>query len=368
MFAPTNILELLSTLSKSWNTKRNMTQKRIRQTSQKRTRHPYRHIQRIQNHILDYICIYPNSTAYDIWKSRTLYLGEYIDDYRLIRRCINDLCKAGFIEVLPKKKAFQHNKRPCRLTSNGIFYLVIEERITSSHIYNGIFGNYGNNILFESILYPYVKRDTVTHLTEEKAVSAVILFLHECCKTIEYTVEVVNTQKDKHVMEQVFLWERVLGDKSQTAHLAEFLKQKFDLKWLDKANFEKINDDNTLRISYWSNSVLITLNNTRTKAFVEIKGEKKQKEYEFIVESGPHGSLNIMALGKPITEFQAEFLQTAIQQHIHTLIFDLTVNEISDSDLSVLSKDEKFMQRLKDTKVKFDEQYEKMIMRAQLTA
>jgi hypothetical protein len=114
--------------------------------------------------------------------------------------------------------------------------------------------------------------------------------------------------------------------------------------------------------------VLITLNNTRTKAFVEIKGEKKQKGYEFIVESSPHGSLNIMALGKPITEFQAEFLQTAIQQHIHTLIFDLTVNEISDSDLSVLSKDEKFMQRLKDTKVKFDEQYEKMIMRAQLTA
>ncbi|MFL6322777.1 MAG: hypothetical protein ACJ72Q_20185 [Nitrososphaeraceae archaeon] len=39
----------------------------------------------------------------------------------------------------------------------------------------------------------------------------------------------------------------------------------------------------------------------------------------------------------------------------------MTVNAISDSDLSVLSKDEKFMQMLKETKGKFDEQYEKMV-------
>ena len=72
------------------------------------------------------------------------------------------------------------------------------------HTYKGIFENYGDNILFDSILYPYLKRDTVIHLTEIKMVSAVCLFLYECCKAIEHAIESINTQK--YVMEQVFFW------------------------------------------------------------------------------------------------------------------------------------------------------------------
>jgi hypothetical protein len=221
--------------------------------------------------------------------------------------------------------------------------------------------NYGNNILFESFLYPYIKRETVAHLTEIKLVSAVCLFLYECCKEIERAVESINTTKHKHVMKQVFIWERVPGDKNETASLREFLEQRFHLKWLNRADFEKVSNDNTLRISYRSNSVLIMLNDTRTKAIVEIKGENKQKGYEFIVESLPNG-LNIVALDKPIQEYEAQFLRTGIQQRVPSLIFDLTVHAISESDFSVLSKDEKFMQTLKETKIKFDNQYEKMIM------
>jgi hypothetical protein len=69
-----------------------------------------------------------------------------------------------------------------------------------------------------------------------------------------------------------------------------------------------------------------------------------------------------VALDKPIQEYEAQFLRTGIQQRVPSLIFDLTVHAISESDFSVLSKDEKFMQTLKETKIKFDNQYEKMIM------
>jgi hypothetical protein len=361
MFAPTNIVELLSTLSKSWNNKNSDTKvrKKAKSSIPKRTRPPYRHIQRIKNQILEYICIHPDSTAYDICKERALYLGGYVEDYRLIRRCINDLYRKGYIERL-QKKPFEHGAKPCKLTINGIFYLIMERRIMGLHIYKGIFENYGNNILFDLCLYPYINRDTIARLTEINAISTVCLFLHECCKAIERAIESVNTQK--HVMEQVFFWEKVPGDKIQTNDLREFLKRKFDLKWLDKADFEKLNNDTTLRVSYRSNSVLITLDNTRTKAFVEIKGEKKEKGYEFQVKPGPNGSLNIVALDKPIQEYEARLLQAAIQQRVPTLIFDLTVNTTYESDLSVISKDEKFMQLLKETKGKFDEQYGKMVV------
>lgn len=359
MIAPTNLLEILSVLSKSWNTKKSMkpVKKRLKSTAKKRTRHSYRHIQRIQNHILDYLCIHPNSTAYNIWKSRALYLGGYIDDYKIIRRCINNLYKKGYIERL-QKKPFEHGAKPCKLNINGILYLIMERRIMGLHIYKGIFENYGSNILFDSCLYPYLNRNTAANLTEINAISKVCLFLHECCKSIEDAVESVNTQK--YVMEQVFFWEKVPDDKNQTADLREFLKQKFGLKWLDKANVGKINE-NILKVSYRSNSVLITLNNTRTKAFVEIKGERKEKGYEFIVTPGPCGSLNIVALDKPIEEFEAKSLDTSIKQRVPALIFDLAVNTITESDLSVLSKDGKFMQMLKETKGKFDKHYSKMV-------
>jgi len=228
-----------------------------------------------------------------------LYLGGYIEDYKLIRRCVNGLYETGLIEILPRKKAFQHNKRPCRLTINGIFYLVMERRIMGQHIYNGIFKNYGSNILFDSCLYPYLSQYTVTNLTEINAISAVCLFLYECCKAIEHAIESINTTKYKHAMRQVCIWERVTKDQNHTANLTEFLKEKFDLKWLDKATFEKINDNNTVRTSYRSNSVLITLNKTRTKAVMEVKGDKKQLGYEFIVEPGPNDALIIVALDNP---------------------------------------------------------------------
>ena len=72
---------------------------------------------------------------------------------------------------------------------------------------------------------------------------------------MKYAVESINNdRKDKHVMRHVFTWEEVPRNKNQTADLREFLKQKFDLKWLDNANQpEKLDDDNTLRISYRSN-------------------------------------------------------------------------------------------------------------------
>ena len=45
---------------------------------------------------------------------------------------------------------------------------------------------------------------------------------------------------------------------------------------------------------------------------MKIRGEKKEKGYEFIVKPGPDGSLNIVALNKPIEELEAVPLQAAI--------------------------------------------------------
>jgi hypothetical protein len=122
MPSPNNITELFSMLSKAWDKKKSVIRvmKKPKLKKQKRTKHSYRNIQRIEDQILEYICIHPISTAYEIYKKRALYIGEYIDDYKLIRRCINDLYEKGLIERL-QRKAVEHKAKPCTLTISGIF-------------------------------------------------------------------------------------------------------------------------------------------------------------------------------------------------------------------------------------------------------
>jgi hypothetical protein len=227
-------------------------------------------------------------------------------------------------------------------------------------VYKGILKNHGNDILFQQFVYPYIKQDTLLQMTDARLVLRVSSFLYECCIEMERAVDSINTTKNRHVMERVFAWQSVPGNENETNSLREFLKRKFNASWVDHTDFEKIQDDNTLRISYGSSSILITLDGTKTKAALKIKGEK-EKRYEFMVEEHSDDLLNILALSEPVEEIEAKFLLSSVQQRVPTLIFDLASNAVAVSDFSILSKDEKFMQALKETKMNFDRRYEMII-------
>jgi hypothetical protein len=62
--------------------------------------------------------------------------------------------------------------------------------------------------------------------------------------------------------------------------------------------FEKIENDNTLRISYKANSILIKLNETRTKATLIIRGEEK---CEFTVKEYSRDSKDYFLIEAPTT-------------------------------------------------------------------
>ena len=167
-------------------------------------------------------------------------------------------------------------------------------------------------------------------------------------------------------MEQIFDWQDVPDNEHQTNRLLGFLKHKFNFNWLDHADIDKIgNDGDTIRISHRANAISIRLDHTKTKAILKIRGEEK---YEFIVQVPSAGHFIVAAPGEPIEEINARFLSSSILQRIPSFIFDLISNILAgSSDFHILSRDKRFMQKLKETKTKFDNQYKMAIKEQRAT-
>ena len=127
-----------------------------------------------QEDLLMYLCRHPDSTAYTISRlnalNKTEILSKELDD-RIIRRSIEGLDSLKLIER-PNKG----NSKPCRVTLAGIVYLILKRKILVFSTITWVFRNYGDNLLFQRILYPYISKDTIMRLSFFNSLSPVALF------------------------------------------------------------------------------------------------------------------------------------------------------------------------------------------------
>jgi hypothetical protein len=336
MLAPKNMLEHLQSL------------RQVQERSDGRRKSQLRNKMAdiIQNRILQNLCLHPYNTAYHMYKNQELAL---LIDYKTIRKHFTELCQRGFIERFEKEDS-EHSKKPGRLTSAGIYHLILKMRIMPGNIIKAILRNYGNHALFQPLLYPYINLDTLLKITDIRLVSRISLFLYECCREIED----FGITKGGNITEQVFFWQRVPDNKNETSGLCHFLKQELNINWADHGKIEKRDDDNSLSISNNNNTISIKLDNTKTKATLKVNGHKR---YEFKVETGPKGLLSIGAPTKAVQEFVASSLFVGITQRVPALVFNLISDlERDSSNFHILSEDRRFMRTLKKTKTKFDKQ------------
>jgi hypothetical protein len=305
-------------------------------------------LQDFDNEILQYLCEHPSTSAYEIYTKKALRKGI---DYRKIRRHINELSVKGLIDIFQTKTS-EHKAKYGKLSIGGIYCLILKNSILPDNIIKGILRNYGDNILFQLFLYPYINQDTLLQIRDTALLSKISLFLYECCKEIEYALGLINNKRSRYAVEQVFIWQYVPAKNYDTNNLREFLKRTFNLEWILRAEIEKIENNNSLRISYKANSILITLNNARTKAILKINRENK---YKFIVKAYSPNWFSIEAPVMPIEEHAAHSLLLSTQQRVLGLIFNLASNAVSGSSyFQILSQDEQFVRSLEKTNTKFN--------------
>jgi hypothetical protein len=307
-----------------------------------------------QEDLLMYLCRYPDNTAYTISKlnalNKTEILSKELDD-RIIRRSIEGLDSLKLIE-----RQNEGNSKPCRVTFAGIVYLILKRKVLAFSTITWIFRNYGDNILFKRILYPYISKDTIMRLVFFNSLSPVALFLYDFCREIVSSIESTYIPENADLMKLIIASKTDPQDARQSKALITFLKRRFNLDWLDKANVV-LENDTALRISYGSNSILIRLYNSNTKAVLTVS--KKRRKRQFVVEVFPDDYI-VRNKSVMTREESLEFFLSATVTHlVPTFIFRLASNVAASSeDFRTLCKDKNFMKLLESTRNNFDIQHE----------
>jgi len=224
-------------------------------------------------------------------------------------------------------------------------------------VMKGILRHYSNNALFELFVYPHIIQDILKELTSFNALLPLSQFLYECCIQLKSAVYKTNVTKNGYLSEELFAWQSVPKDKNATNLFRQFLKRELNLKWLDYAEFEKVENGTKLRISYKNNSVLVKLNYTKTKASLTMNGENK---HEFTVRArGRKDSVLIIVYDRPASEWAANFLIGYMESRVPSFVCNLILSITSGSDdFQILSRDVTFMNTLEKTMKKFNSQYE----------
>lgn len=98
---------------------------------------------------------------------------------------------------------------------------------------------------------------------------------------------IIDAIKERFPNHLLFGWEEIPGNDSN--RFIEFLRQSFGINWVRTAKIDKIEDGRTINVISENNSLLLRLNNKKTKAFLRIDDGRTD---EFIVKM-ENGKLNI---------------------------------------------------------------------------
>jgi hypothetical protein len=318
-------------------------------------------LEQIDRDILECFIQYPGIWAYRIYRDPKKFLGKYVDE-RTVRRCVRRLGDEGLIDT-EEKEFFVIEKRGKKLSTCGIYYVFLNIEMggmMSDSTFRAILKNYGENILFQLFLYPYLSRETLLAMQDSSLLQRIYLYLQQCC------IEIGNTAWSlDNIGEGIFFWQHVPGNDLETSILLDFLEKTHNLPWVKRASLTKSDDNNSLWIRIGTDYVSIKLDKDKKTATMEIKeGVKQKEEYPLIVKE-----IELLKGKKPKPKFwriivptsvsySARILLVRTQQKIPSLLFDLASEVVQGlSDFETLRRDEKFMQSLEKIKGKFDKRY-----------
>ena len=317
----------------------------------------------VEEEFLEYFAENPSLSAYQVWSLHNspqklwIYKLEHKKErkpmiYKNVNKRVRRLHNLKLIEII--KRDPTHGAIYYKLTTGGIYYLIYNKNLEFINLLKKVLHNHSDNIIFKIFLDLYINRDTLLQIQSTSRISRICSYLHECCEAIERAIESINRSSIGHLAEQVFLWQDVPGVDNH--RLIDFLKRKYDVDWLEKADIIKSDDRNIIRISHGSKYIMIKLNDEKDKAILIIN---RKKEYEFTFLSR---TFEVLYRGQPIKEFEANSLPLSIKSLVANLVFALALEGFAiESDIKALAQDKKFMGLLNDNKQKFDQSYQKLL-------
>jgi hypothetical protein len=317
--------------------------------------------------ILLFFAMHPYLSTYQIFSSLRGNSGEMA--YKNVHKIVKHLHSLKLIELVGKKSINEeresiHNPKYYRLTTGGIFSLINNYLGNPGVEFTKKFiQNYSENILFRTLLNPYFEDQSLSHFDKRTIFEQILGYLNKCCDITNACVDLIE-KNDEFILMHFVNW-----DNPETPSM-QYLNNQFNLNLTEKIRVEKIDVNETIKISDKTKSVFITLNEKKDAA---ILSTKDGKSYELGVELDNKNNLSIR-----LTTYREALQQLAhyINYNLLTLVFSINLritekdlledllgvgDETKTNSFNILSKDRKFLSLLEGTKKLFDERYQEFI-------
>jgi hypothetical protein len=284
-------------------------------------------------------------------------------EYKNIHRRIRKLKKLKLIEEETSKKTSSHGAKYYKLSEKGVYYIFLKvssfigEYLNTTQVFKLLHMNYPDTFIFQLFLHPYVDVRTIEEIHGTAHVTSFWRYLRSCCEAIQDLTGL------KEGGEQIFVWAdvppnaiykfKVLEDK----RLAQFLKKRFNLNWLDQADITKIEDDSIVKILHGGKSAIIELIDDNTKALLKIDRKERLKMNVTILKDKENESFvfDILAPPESIHHTQQIHLESKLKMLASKLVLELLSYPMIENDISVLSQDNKFVKLLKQVSEDFND-------------
>ena len=270
-------------------------------------------------------------------------------DYRNTKKRIKRLRKLNLIEKTSLKS--KHKQIPYKLSKYGVYYLIANPNVLGPGLLTGLLKNYGGHLLFQLLLYPYVKLETLIQITDSGLLQRIALYLHECCKKLDDTIYDLNHTLG---LKEKYLY--VCHPKK----LVQVLKEEFGWNWLDKADILQNENEKRIEVKIFDkvNYALINIDKNEDKATLcfKQKGKRRNKEHHL-------KNTNRFVLKHPAMSLKQQyvysfliFCQARVPELIFSMISDYGTRSVAPA-LEILGHDDVFKQALKKTKNDFEKRY-----------
>jgi hypothetical protein len=312
---------------------------------------------------------HPYRSAYQIYSTLKKMGKKHSIAYKNVLRPIKQLQSLNLIELVgeesikDKLKESLHNPKYYRLTTGGIFNLIYNGQISLQ--FPGIekvkklFQNYGENIIFRTILFPYFEEQSLSLIDSSIIFDEILDYLNKCCAITNTFIESINKNKWEAQL-SLFNWD---SPEKYNELIVPYLNNQFDLNLTEKIRIEKDKRSETIKISDKTTSVFMTLNEKKDTAILTTDGKK----YELGVVLDNKNILSIRLRSHRETALSG--LALHINYNLLTLVFSINLKmtekdslgldaRLKTNSFNILSKDGKFVSLLERTKKLFDERYQ----------
>lgn len=329
-------------------------------------------------------------SAYQCYKDLSLELskeGKSIT-YKNVHEPVQKLFSYNLI-----KRSMHHFENPTKhgavyytLTSFGIFYLMKNRRIWDLNFIL----EHDKNELFNLLLYPFIKFETIRSLTDPEIIHLIFMYLIKCCQEIEnwYFTRLRYVEELGGMITGVISIEGIsdpqLADikyNNDPKSFIEFLRSEFDIQWLDKetSKITEVEKYKLFRISdpkHTQKELLLHLNPEAQEA---ILSEKNKEVIRFVLRKGVDQEYHLLRFWPyTVKEFLDngpikverlyfssiinELFLKLLEYNVATPYYQKDEKEMHDN-FRKLILDEHFMKCIKSFKEEFDSNYSVFINR-----